>query len=148
MNTTMNTSRMLDRIMKRSKEKEGTGLKLYRCTEGKLTIGHGRNIEENGITLEEAEYLLRNDIENAIDSLIKIFKNQIFQASTVEAFVDMIINMGETKFRGFVNMISAAKAKNWEETAKEAIDSKWYRDHKKLGSKRADEVVELIRAAI
>jgi lysozyme len=41
---------------------EGLRLIPYRCTAGKLTIGIGRNIEDNGITKAEALYLLINDI--------------------------------------------------------------------------------------
>jgi lysozyme len=41
---------------------EGLRLKTYRCTAGKLTIGVGRNLDDNGITREEAFYLLNNDI--------------------------------------------------------------------------------------
>ena len=41
---------------------EGLRLGVYRCPAGKLTIGVGRNLEDRGITEEEAYYLLRNDI--------------------------------------------------------------------------------------
>ena len=42
----------------RVKMHEGLRLKPYRCTSGKLTIGYGRNIEDNGITEAEASFLL------------------------------------------------------------------------------------------
>ena len=35
-------------------EHEGLEQKVYRCTAGKLTIGVGRNLEDKGITEEEA----------------------------------------------------------------------------------------------
>ena len=35
----------------------------YNCSEGKLTLGIGRNLDDRGITEEEALYLLNNDIE-------------------------------------------------------------------------------------
>lgn len=38
---------------------EGLKLKPYQCTAGKLTIGVGRNIEDMGITEDEAIYMLR-----------------------------------------------------------------------------------------
>ena len=47
------------------KRHEGLRLKPYLCTAGKLTIGYGRNLETNGISGDEAEYLLKNDIERA-----------------------------------------------------------------------------------
>ena len=39
---------------------EGLELKPYQCTADKLTIGVGRNIEDRGITEDEARYLLKN----------------------------------------------------------------------------------------
>ena len=41
---------------------EGLKLEPYRCSSGKLTIGVGRNLEQRGITKEEAIHLLCNDI--------------------------------------------------------------------------------------
>ena len=34
----------------------------YQCTAGKLTISVGRNLDDVGITKEEATYMLENDI--------------------------------------------------------------------------------------
>ena len=41
---------------------EGLKLEPYQCTAGKLTIGVGRNLDDVGITKEEATYMLENDI--------------------------------------------------------------------------------------
>ena len=41
---------------------EGFRSKPYRDVVGKLTIGFGRNIEDNGITKPEARQLLFNDV--------------------------------------------------------------------------------------
>jgi lysozyme len=41
---------------------EDLRLTVYRCPAGRLTIGIGRNLEDRGITAEEARYLARNDI--------------------------------------------------------------------------------------
>ena len=45
---------------------EGLELKPYKCTSDKLTIGIGRNIEDIGITEEEARYLLQNDVDRIL----------------------------------------------------------------------------------
>ena len=52
---------------------EGIKLKPYHCTSGKLTIGIGRNLEDRGITKEEAIYLLNND--NDLASPVFCFKS-------------------------------------------------------------------------
>ena len=41
---------------------EGLRLRPYKCTAGKMTIGVGRNLDDNGITQAEAFALLENDI--------------------------------------------------------------------------------------
>ncbi|MFD2234837.1 glycoside hydrolase family protein, partial [Phaeospirillum tilakii] len=41
---------------------ESLRLKPYRCPAGKLTIGIGRNLDDVGISREEAETLLDHDI--------------------------------------------------------------------------------------
>jgi len=46
------------------KKHEGFRQFVYKCPSGKLTIGYGRNLENRGITIEEAEYLIRNDISD------------------------------------------------------------------------------------
>ena len=42
---------------------EGCKLMPYKCTAGKTTIGYGRNVEDTGISIEEADFMLTNDIE-------------------------------------------------------------------------------------
>ena len=41
---------------------EGEKLMPYKCTAGKLTIGVGRNLEARGISKDESDLMLRNDI--------------------------------------------------------------------------------------
>lgn len=45
------------------KDHEGLALRPYRCTGSKLTIGYGRNLDANGISESEADFLLYNDVE-------------------------------------------------------------------------------------
>ncbi|MBL4707088.1 MAG: glycoside hydrolase family protein [Flavobacteriales bacterium] len=107
---------------------EGLRLKPYRCSAGKLTIGVGRNIEENGISEEEAIHLLKNDIERSdrevdsvfTDSQIKSLSNQ-----RKEVLVNMMFNLGKKKFLKFKKMIDAIQFKNWGRAADEMLDSKW-----------------------
>lgn len=48
---------------------EGCKLKPYLDTRGKLTIGFGRNLEDDGISKAEANALLNNDIQRVTDDL-------------------------------------------------------------------------------
>ena len=51
------------------KQHEGIALKPYKCTAGKITLGCGRNLDDNGISHEEAMFMLQNDIEKCIKEL-------------------------------------------------------------------------------
>ena len=114
-------------IIEDLKRDEGFRPKPYRCTAGKLTIGYGRNIEDVGINEAEAEMLLCNDIEEATADLMDIFPGWFdYMWPKKEALVNMRFNLGPARFRKFKKMISAVKAEDWQEAAKQAKDSKWY----------------------
>ena len=55
------------------KRHEGIRLFPYKCTADKLTIGIGRNLQDVGISEQEAETMLLNDIEIAKEQLIRKF---------------------------------------------------------------------------
>ena len=50
-------------LIEQLKRHEGIKLTPYKCTSDKLTIGVGRNLEDVGISEQEAEMLLQNDIQ-------------------------------------------------------------------------------------
>jgi lysozyme len=54
------------------KRHEGVRDKVYMCSAGYETIGVGRNISESGLGLsnDEIEYLLKNDIERCRNELL------------------------------------------------------------------------------
>ena len=49
-------------LLNQLRRHEGLRLDPYKCSEGYLTIGYGRNIETNGISEAEAEFMLMNDL--------------------------------------------------------------------------------------
>ena len=119
---------------------EGFCSNLYLCTEGKRTIGYGRNVEgmpdneiadlkTHGISLITAEAWLEEDIAVAIEAFHKIFTSPIenLTENRFNGIVNMIYNLGETRFRLFKKTIKAIKAGNWELASSEALDSKWSR---------------------
>lgn len=102
-------------------------LKPYRCPAGKLTIGIGRNIEDNGISPAEALFLCDEDIKRCIKEL-KTFRwfldlDEVRQA----AMIDMNFNLGFPRFKGFRKMIAAIEAGYFDKAADEMLDSTWAR---------------------
>ena len=60
---------MNDNIKEMLIKNEGLALQVYKCKNDFLTLGVGRNLDANGISEDEAMYLLENDIKRVIDNL-------------------------------------------------------------------------------
>lgn len=113
------------------KRNEGLELNLYKCTAGKLSIAWGRNIEDNGISKDEAELMLKNDLERCKNALYDIFGFETFLLLPDRCKIvlaDMIYNLGESRFRTFQKMIRAVKYKDYFEAAAQILDSKYARE--------------------
>ena len=113
------------------KQHEGLRLFPYQCSAGKTTIGWGRNLSDCGISVPEANYLLNRDIKKAKHATEIIFpKLNSYSESRQIALIDMMFNLGMSRFRTFKKMIKAIKNDDWEEAARQAKDSLWYRQVK------------------
>lgn len=97
----------------------------YRCTAGKLTIGIGRNLEDVGIDLEEARYLLDRDIARCDADLLSFPWYADLDRIRQRALIDMRFQLGPSRFRGFKKMIAALARQDYETACTEALDSKW-----------------------
>lgn len=117
----------------------------YRCTTGKLTIGVGRNLDDNGISEAEALHLLSNDILNTWRELSDTFPwfNHLDDIRQL-AMVSMAFNMGVPTLKTFKRMISAFIQKDYKVAALQASDSKWA---VQVG-KRDDLIVQMIRTGV
>jgi len=109
---------------------EGLCLKPYYCTAHKLSIGIGRNLEDRGISREEAYFMFENDLRLASADLNRTFGEDInsFPDPVLLAFMDMMFQLGIVRFGGFKKMIKYAIAGNWKEAARELMDSKYARE--------------------
>lgn len=105
---------------------EGLRLKPYRCTAGKLTIGVGRNLDDTGITKEEALKLLDDDI---IRVEAELQKNLPWYLSLSEArkavLIDMCFNLGIVGLLAFKTTLSLIKDGKYKEAAIAMLQSKW-----------------------
>lgn len=131
-----------DNLVEMLKRHEGFRSKPYRCSAGKLTIGFGRNLQDVGISKQEATYLLLQDIEKATEDAKSLFPD--FDRYTINrqnALINMIFNLGINRFKLFKNTIKAIKRNDWTSVAKHAKQSRW---HNQVG-KRAIEIEDLLR---
>lgn len=120
---------------------EGLRLKPYQCTAGKTTIGYGRNLDDMGITEDEAEALLHNDISRVRRELAALDIGNGLDDVRAAVVVDMCFNLGINRLLGFRNFLSALRAKDFERAAREMVDSRWYRQ---VGT-RAERLVEMMK---
>jgi Phage-related lysozyme (muraminidase) len=105
---------------------EGLKLKPYECTAGKLTIGVGRNLEDRGISDDEAEYLLHNDIEIVERELLEAQPLvSMLDAVRQRVLVDMGFNLGTPTLMKFQKMWDAVEDEDWEEASAQMLDSRW-----------------------
>ena len=105
---------------------EGLKLKPYRCSQGALTIGIGRNLDAKGITRGEAERMLRNDIDEALEECQKNIAGWYDLARPAQrALINMCFQLGWPRLSGFKRMFAAISAGDWLNAAHEAMDSRW-----------------------
>ena len=62
-----------DKLIEELKRDEGVELRPYKCSAGFLTLGVGRNIVERGITMDESDYLIDNNITYCEEEATRVF---------------------------------------------------------------------------
>lgn len=120
------------KLCKQLKGEEGFSSYAYLDTKGLLTIGHGRLIDKRhggGLTAEEAEYLLGNDIAKCE---VFLAESLPWAASLVEARQGVLLNMcfqlGPAGLMGFRKMLAACRDARYAEAAEQMRNSKWATD--------------------
>lgn len=95
---------------------------------GHPTIGIGRLLtKDRGLSYDERKYLLSNDIQSSLREA----QAQPWWANVrdddvrARALVEMVFNLGISRFRGFERAISHLLNSEFTNAAKEFLDSKW-----------------------
>jgi len=115
-----------DLIKKQLTLHEGRKNKPYKCTAGKTTIGVGRNLDDNGLSDDEIDYLLMNDVRRCEKELQQRFSWYQDQPDSVQmVLVDMCFNLGITRLMGFKNTLAMIGEGNYHEAAIEMLNSNW-----------------------
>lgn len=134
----------IDLLKNGLKRDEGFISHAYQDSRGYLTIGYGRLIDKNlggGITKDEADLLLTNDIAGTIFELqdnFEWFKG--LSPNRKIAIINMVFNLGMPRFKGFKKMIKAIEQGHYLRASTEALDSKWA---KQVGE-RATHIAKII----
>jgi lysozyme len=121
---------------------EGVVLTPYHCPAGKLTIGVGRNLEANGISRDEAMFMLDNDIKK-IEHEAKMAFDWYKDLNDARKIVvlSMIFNLGFAGFQRFRQVNNFLSRKLYESAAEAMLDSHWA---KQVGP-RARELAQIMK---
>ena len=138
-----------DTCIQRLMFNEGCKLKSYRDTVGKLTIGIGRNLDDNPLTIEEqcyvghncrtlfisneqAAYLCRNDLKRVradLDRELPWWRD--LNPDRQFVMIDLCFNLGignrqkKTKLLSFTNTLSLIAQGYYENAAENLLKSKY-----------------------
>ena len=136
---------MSDKLIAMLKRHEGVESHAYHCSENKVTIAVGRNVDKAGglgLSDDEVDYLLQNDINRVSGELNSEYEwfaglDDVRQ----DAMIDISFNLGQTRLRAFKNALAAMAKGDWRAAADEFMDSRW---SGQVGN-RAKELTEMIR---
>ncbi|MEX0385849.1 glycoside hydrolase family protein [Spiribacter onubensis] len=121
----MNTQRIRERL----KAHEGCVLHAYEDSEGFLTIGYGRLIDERrggGISQSEADQMLTHDIIDVTAQLSA--RKPVFRSlpePVQESLVEMAFQMGVAGLMKFHDMWASLEVEDYAGAHDAALDSDW-----------------------
>ena len=121
---------LIDEIAASLKIDEGSSEHCYTSTDGKHTIGFGRNIDADGglgISEEEAEYLLHNDIKRTIKECENWYWFDRQPDRVKRVLVELVYNIGYPSASNFNRMLSALSRDDFATASLELLDSKYAR---------------------
>jgi len=139
----------MDKLIDTLKRHEGVKHFAYRDSLGILTIGCGRNISNSpinkgiGVSDDEIDYMLQNDIERTIKELSREYPwfNEMEEGARKDGIINMHFNLGRARFAGFKKAIGHMEMGDHDQAALEFLDSRWAKQVKG----RAIEVTDMIK---
>jgi len=105
---------------------EGCRNKPYTDTVGKLTVGIGHNLTDNGLSDAAINFILHEDIrdvEKQLDHHLPWWRT--IPPSAAMALEDMAFNMGVAGLLEFTHALGFLEAGDYDNAAKEFLNSKW-----------------------
>ena len=119
-------NKMLDKAKEMLLRHEGMVLQVYKDSLGYDTIGVGRCLSKNGISEEEAMYLLENDLSRVVKNLDKIWHAwRVMPERARLVCIDMSFQMGISGFMNFFQTRALMEMGCWLEASEELLRSKY-----------------------
>jgi len=124
-------SDIIDEITASLMIEEGFRAHVYQDTASppRWTIGFGRNVDGEGgglgISEDEAELMLRNDIDRSVQECSKFYWFERQPDRVKRVLIELCFQLGYPALSGFNRMLSALSADNYSTAADELLDSKF-----------------------
>lgn len=139
----------MDKLIETLKRHEGVKTRAYQDPMGTWHIGVGRNIHPEGpnqgvgITHDEIDFMLSNDIARTIQELSEEYRwfQELEEGARRDGIINMHFNLGKYRFAKFVKAIGHMENGNYDAAAAEFLDSLWAKQVKG----RSLEVTDMIK---
>tara|TARA_R100000655_G_C2995974_1_gene193738 strand:- start:1360 stop:1821 length:462 start_codon:yes stop_codon:yes gene_type:complete len=105
----------------------GETIKPGTTVQGNITIGIGRDIQNFGLSEDEIQMLLKNDIKRVIEEASNFSFYQELNQTRKIVILSMLFNLGLTRFNKFIKFKKAVHAQSYDVAAMEMRDSLYYR---------------------
>lgn len=120
------TPEALSKLKQQLFRQEGYRQFPYTDTTGHVTIGIGRNLTNVGIRLDEAEYLLGNDLYFLEKELIASCPAyEQLDDIRQQVLLNMAFNMGISALMQFRVCLNCVSERNYKQAAAAMLDSEW-----------------------
>jgi len=119
---------MADRLIEMLRRHEGVRNFVYLDSEGLETIGVGRCIAEGslGLSDDEVDYLLANDLKRCIEELTRTFDwYSKLDPVRQDVMISLCFNLGLTRLLKFEKALAGMETGDWETARAEFMDSRW-----------------------
>lgn len=134
---------ILEEAKQQIKIDEGLVLHPYKDSVDVTTIGYGRNLEENGISIDEAEHMFQNDYKQAVrdaERYLGMAWNTL-NAPRQGVIINMAFNLGYSRLNGLGSLRDALFVRDYELAADKMEGYLWYKQVKD----RAVRLVKIMR---
>lgn len=117
-------------------------LRPYRDEVGKLTIGVGRNLDDVGVSEDEAHTMLANDVASATAGMRTVLPwTTKLDAVRFGVLQNMCFNLGLTKLLGFKLFLASLEAGDWAMAKINMLNSHWAAQVGSRAERLAEQVI-------
>lgn len=115
----------------------------YKDTVNNLSIGIGRNLTSVGISQDEKELMLANDVGRAEVAAVNIFPAfYSLSDNRKAALANLAFNMGQATLATFTGFVGLVNAGSWDAAADDLLGTKYAQE---VGA-RAQRIAALLRS--